>query len=297
MISTAQYAELLQRIEELEGDNRYLAHIGALRKEIEDMLNDYYLEVSKGNIAGHSAVGKFGESPSGIQTTATDIWARANATPTQQIWLAPTAARVHTISSDSAQDVSGGTGTTSVTVYYLVDWNTAEKSETLSGDIDTGIAMGEAAVMINRMVAAPQSTSTGPGPNKGTIIATATTDSTITAAILPEDGQTEQAIYGFPSGYTAYVDRWAGGIDKAQGAAASCDFQLRFNPNPDVQTLSFQRKRDASVQSTGNTGFEKIYKHDNSYVGPGILKVQGIASAADLDGYSEFSLILVEDGF
>ena len=296
MINSAQYAAVIKRIDELEADNRYLAHVGALRKEIEDMNKDYYLEVSKGNIPGHSAVGKFGEAPSGIQTSATDIWSRADSTPTQQIWLAPTAARIHTISSDSAADVSAGTGTTSVTVYYLVDWDTAEKSEILSGDIDTGIAMAEAAVMINRMVAAPQATSTGPGPNKGTIIATAATDGTITSVILPGEGQTEQAIYGIPSGYTAYVDRWAGGIDKAQGTAASCDFQIRFNPNPDVQTLSFTRKRDASVQSTGNTGFEKIYKHDNSYAGPGIIKIQAIASAADLDGYSEFSLILVEDG-
>jgi len=111
------------------------------------------------------------------------------------------------------------------------------------------------------------------------------------------DGQTEQAIYGFPSGYTAYVDRWAGGIDKASGVTASADFQLRFNPNPDEQTVSFIRKRDSSVQSTGNNYFQKIYKHDNSFAGPGILKVQATASSNDIDGYSEFDLILVQDGF
>ena len=282
-------------IDSLTGDIAYLRQqINKLRT---DPMKDYFLEVSKGKIPGHSAVGKFGEAPSGVQTSATDIWSRANATPTQQIWLAPTAARVHTISSDSAADVSGGAGTTSVTVFYLVDWDTAEKSEVLSGDIDTGIAMAEAAVMINRMIATPQSTSTGPGPNKGTIIATAATDGTITSVILPDEGQTEQAIYGFPSGYKVYIDRWSGGIDKAQGSPASADFQIRFNPNPDVQTLAFIRKRDSSVQSTGTSKFENRYTHDNQLVGPGIVKIQAIASAADVDGYSEFELILVKDGF
>ncbi len=37
MISDAQYAVLLQRLEELEADNRYLAHIGVLRKEISEL--------------------------------------------------------------------------------------------------------------------------------------------------------------------------------------------------------------------------------------------------------------------
>ena len=300
--ATAEVSELRSSLQDLEAmfftqpDDSAL--LDELRKDVANK-TDYFLEVSKGNIPGHTAVGKFGEAPSGIQTSPTDIWSRADTTPTQQIWLAPTAANTHTIKSDSAADVSGGTGTTSVTVFYLPDWDTAEASVTVTGDINTGVSMGVSCVMINRMVALPQSTSTGPGPNKGTITATAAAPSatTITSAILPEEGQTEQAIYGFPSGYKVYIDRWSGGIDKSTGAAASADFQIRFNPNPDVQTLAFIRKRDSSVQSTGTSKFENRYKHDNQLTGPGIVKIQAIASAADVDGYSEFDLILVKDGF
>ena len=157
--------------------------------------------------------------------------------------------------------------------------------------------MSNAAVMINRMVASPQSTTTAPGPNKGTIIATAATDTTITAVILPGDGQTEQAIFGFPSTQTAYMTRWAAGIDKATGAPASADFQIRFNPNPDVQTVAFLRRQDVSVQSTGTTSIEKVYSGRPKFDGPGIIKIQGISSSNDVDAHAGFDLILVEDGF
>ena len=51
MISDAQYAVLLQRLEELEADNRFLAHIGVLRKRID--------ELNIGNIT--SPLSAFGE--------------------------------------------------------------------------------------------------------------------------------------------------------------------------------------------------------------------------------------------
>tara|TARA_R110000803_G_scaffold210685_4_gene283235 strand:- start:5494 stop:6573 length:1080 start_codon:yes stop_codon:yes gene_type:complete len=60
MISTAQYAALLNRIDDLEGDNRFLPYVGSLRKEIDDMNKDFYTEVAKGNVPGHRVIHKFG---------------------------------------------------------------------------------------------------------------------------------------------------------------------------------------------------------------------------------------------
>lgn len=254
---------------------------------------DYGLAVAMGLISGKTAVNKFGAAPSGVQTTPTDIWARADSVPTQQIWLAPTASRIHTIQSDSASDTTGGVGVNTVVVSYLADWNTAEQSETVTGNLNAGIAMSASAVMINRMECIPQATTTTVGLNVGTITATAATDGTITAVISPGDGQTEQAIYGVPSTQNFYMKSWFASIDKSSVAAATCDFQIRVNVNPNVQTVAFTRKHDVSPQSTGTNNIQRTFDPPLKFAGPCIIKVQAIASAADIDGESSFGGYLV----
>jgi len=151
--------------------------------------------------------------------------------------------------------------------------------------------MSNSAVIIHRMKVVPQSTTTSVDGNVGTITATAAVDTTITAVILPNDGQTEMAIYGVPSVQDFYLTRWSANIDKASGGTTTADFILRVNPNPDIQTLAFIRKQDISLQSTGTNMFEKRYSCYPKFSGPCIIKIQGIASAADVDGESGF------DGF
>ena len=110
------------------------------------------LDIARGKVSGMSSVNKFGHSPDGIQTTATDIWSRAEVLRLpKQIWLAPTAARIHTIASTSSEDDTGQDGVNSVIVSYLADWDTAETTETVTGDLNAGIAMNNAAVMIHQV--------------------------------------------------------------------------------------------------------------------------------------------------
>jgi len=253
----------------------------------------FQVRVSRGDFTDVVCVSKFGAAPSGVQTTATDIWSRADATTTQQIWLAPTAARIHTIASTSAADNTSGTGVDTVVIFYLPDWDTTETSETVTGNLNGGIAMSNAAVIIHRMKVVPQSTTTNVGGNTGTITATAAGDATITAVILPSEGQTEMAIYGVPSTQSFYLTRWNANVDKSSGASASVDFELRVNPNASTQTVAFIRKEDISLQSTGTSMFEKRYECYPKFPGPCIIKVQGIASTNDIDGESGFDGFIV----
>lgn len=253
----------------------------------------YALEVARGNVTGVTSVNKFGAAPSGVQTTTSDIWSRCDSTPTQQIWLAPTAARVHAIASTDDNDGKTGsptsTGARTIRIYGLRTWDTAEQTEDVTLDGTTPVNTANSYVIIHRMNVLTCGTS---GPNIGTISATAAVDGTVTAIISPGDGQTEMAIYGVPSIQDFYLTRWSGAIGKST-AAASITFELRVNENPNVQTVAFLRKNDLSVQSTGSTNTEKILVNPAKYSGPCIIKVQGLASANDTDGKSAFDGFLV----
>ena len=264
----------------------------AIKRGIQ-MVTDPMLDISSGDVFGSTTVNKFGRAPSGTQTTATDVWDRSDAAATQPVWLAPTAARIHTIASDSASDVSGGTGATTVTISYLADWDTAETTETVSGNINAGIAMSNAAVMIHRMKVTPQATSTT--PNVGTITATAATDATITAAILPGEGQTQMAIYGIPSTQSLFIKNFYATINKSSGTLGTINFSPVLNTNPNVQTLAFLVKNTRGLQSTGTSSDSFEFDPPWKITGPAILKIQGIASANDIESSAGFNGVLVNN--
>ncbi len=253
---------------------------------------DYALQVARGLVSGVTHINKFGTAPDGIQTTATDIWSRADSTPTQQIWLAPTAARIHAIVSSSASDDGDpvGVGARTIRVQGLTSWSTAEVSEDITLNGTGAVNTVNAYVIIHRMKVL---TSGATAINVGTISATAATDGTVTAVIAPGDGQTEMAIYGVPSIQSFYLMRWGGGIDRASGSAVTVDFRISVNENPDVQTTNFLRKDGISLQSTGTSMFDRHYAIPAKFAGPCIIKLQGIASAVDTEGEGGFDGYLV----
>ena len=259
--------------------------------EIPIMSDDYALRVARGLVTGVKSVNKFGKAPSGVQTTATDIWSRANASATQQIWLAPTAARIHAIVSSSASDDGApvGVGARTIRVYGLQTWDLAETSEDITLNGTTSVNTVNSYVIIHRMKVL---TSGASSVNGGTISATAATDGTITAVILPGEGQTEMAIYGVPSIQSFYMTRWSASMGK-EPTAQTIQFNLRVNENPNVQTTNYLLKNDINVVSTGSSFSQVLHHNPPKYSGPCIIKVQGTASTADIDAASAFDGYLV----
>lgn len=286
--SLSQFAARLRGLD--QSDNAVILEVCGI---IDGLTTDYFSEVALGRIPGRSSVNKFGAAPNGVQVTATDIWSRANATPTQQIWLAPTAARLHAIVSSSTSDDGNpaGVGARTLRIYGLKTWDSNESSEDITLDGTTPVNTANSYVIIHRMKVLTMGAS---GPNVGTISATAATDGTVTAIILPGEGQTEMAIYGVPSTKIALLHMWYAQIDKAAVAPTACDFELRVNENPNVQTTGFLRKADISVQSDGVNSKTRKHNLPIRFDGPCIIKIQGIASAADIDGEAGFDLELVD---
>lgn len=255
----------------------------------------FELRVPKGDVSGYGAVNKFGHAPSGAQTTATDIWDRADATPTQQIWVAPTQARVHAIASSS--DVDGKTGAPTsagartVQITGLTTWGTAESSETVTLDGTTPVNTANSYVIIHRMKVLTAGTT---NINVGTITATAATDSSVTAAIRPSQGQTAMAIYGVPSTQKFYMTKLIASLND-NTAQTRLDMKLLVNESPDVSPLNvrFIDKSEFMIQNSGSSYVERSFEPYPAFAGPCIIKIQCVSSAADIDCYGAFDGYLV----
>lgn len=253
---------------------------------------DYSLDVARGLITNITSVNKFGKAPSGVQTTATDIWSRADATPTQQIWLAPTAARIHAIVSSSINDDGSpiGTGARTIRIYGLKTWDLAETTEDITLDGTTPVNTVNSYVIIHRMKVLTCGAS---GPNVGTISATAAApDSTVTAVIIAGEGQTEMAIYGVPSIQSFYMTRWGAAMGK-EITAQTIEFTLKVNESPNMHPTGFLLKNDLNTLSTGTSAGQMHFDNPVKYAGPCIIKVQGASSKADVDAKSGFDGYLV----
>lgn len=267
---------------------------------------NFNLEVSRGKIAGHSTVNKYGRATDGIQVTATDIWDRADAAATQQIWVAPTAARIHEIlstsdaDSDSGGTVAQGQGARTIRIFGLTTWGTAESNEDIIMDgTATGVNSVDTAnsyVIIHRMKVLTHGTA---GPNVGIITATAQTDATVTAQIGVGNGQTEMSIYGIPSTQKAYMTSFDVNAHNTGNPATviETDFSMLVNehPNVDETSAAFLVKANIGLIASGSTVFSKRYDPPFEIVGPAIIKFQAIATTADTEGVAEYDLILVDN--
>ena len=264
-----------------------------LSNEVQALSNDFFLNVARGLVSGMRSVQVWGHAPSGAQTTITDIWDRADAVPTQQVWLAPTAARVHAIVSTSASDDGNpvGVGARTVTIYGLTSWSTTEVSETVTLNGVGAVNTVNSYVIIYRMVV---STFGASGPNVGTITATAATDATVTAAILPGAGSTEMAIYGIPSTQTAYLTKFHASINDAL-ATARVDFYGKIIPDPANFPAVSVTGRTFCLTNSGTSTYDEEFIPPLKIAGPAIIKLSGIGSAADIDAAGGFDLIIVDN--
>lgn len=262
---------------------------GFLENEL-DNVSDYFLEVSKGNVAGHSAVNKFGRSTNVDNGVDTDIWDGANSTDDVDIWVAPTQARTHQVASTSANDAAAGTGAQTVMLYGLTSWDADEVSETITMNGTTNVATSNQYVIIHRMKVITQGSA---GPNAGKITATADTDATVTAQINAGEGQTQMAIYGIPSTKTAYLTGFYASANKGT-ISLSANITLLANPEPDSQLTGFLVKQTLGINTDGANAIRHDYAPYPKYSGPCILKLQANSSSNDTDVSGGFDLIMVD---
>lgn len=288
---TDESVEIFRRIASKQGGGTS-SITSAISSQTTSLQNtDFFVRLSAGSISGYSAVNVSGHAYNGLQTTATDVWDRADATPTQQLWVAPTAARIHAIVSSSTSDDGSpaGVGARTVKIWGLTGWSSAETSETVTLDGTTPVNTSNAYVIIHRMEVM---TAGNTSINVGTITATAATDGTVTASILPGNGQTQMAIYGIPSGKALMVTSFFAGVNRAGNATPTTDFYFNVNTDPANRT-TYRTQYVLGTSQDGNSWIERVHRPYVTFNGPAIIKVQAISESADSDGHSGFDGILV----
>ncbi len=257
---------------------------------------DLLLEIAKGNVRDHEMVHVSGRAPGGLQTTATDLWERGDASPTQQTLTSPTVARVHAIVSGSASDDGSpaGVGARTVRVYGLTTWAGPEVTEDILMNGTGAVNTVNSYVHINRLKVL---TSGATGINVGAITATAATDSTVSAHMLALVGETKMAIYALPSTKSAYILGWRAGI-KTATTTVIADVSLKVNELPTAQlgTTNYITKDVLTLAAAGSSVGAIDYTPCYLKVpGPAIIKLSGLADASDIDAVGSFSLLLVNN--
>jgi len=189
----------------------------------------FELQVSRGQIAYHEFIHKFGYNPD-IGDSPETIWSEGG------LYVYPTSASTMYISSSSAADTAAGTGARTVTVYGL-DADFEQISVTVSLNGQTGVQLNGALnwYRVNRIVV---NTAGSGGANAGVLyVGTEATPSggvpaTKYATVAIGDNQTLMCVWTVPVGYTAYLHQKD--VSASSSAGKFAIFTLVSRPNGGV---------------------------------------------------------------
>jgi len=254
--------------------------------------DNYFIEAARGNISGHTTINKFGRNTAIGSGVTADIWDGGYTGDVSLIWVAPTAARTHTIASTDANDTTGGSGARTVRITGLTDWDTAQVSEDVTMNTGSPPVTSNSYVIIHRLNVLTKGATNS---NTGVITATATTDGTITAQINALQGQSQMVIYGIPSTQKLYLGRFYGNANKSGGASGGVDATLLVNPEPDAELTNFVVRHTFGIQTTGTSALTINYYTPKVIVGPAIVKVQCLSGAAGMDVSAGFDGVLIDN--
>jgi hypothetical protein len=255
---------------------------------------NYYLEVSRGNIPGAGFINKFGRNLEIDSGTTADVWDGGKVTGGNSlVWVAPTQARIHALVSTSTDDDGSpvGLGARTVRIWGLTGWDTDEVFEDVIMDGTDPVNTSNSYVIIHRM----RVLTNGGTSNVGDIAATAAVDGTVTARMLPTEGQTQMCIYGVPSTKDIFFLQTYAAINKgsAGGSAGYVDVILQINQTPQDQLTGFVNKRTFGLSLDGSSQVTRDELIPSKFAGPALLKLEVSSATNNMDVSGGFTALLI----
>lgn len=221
---------------------------------------------------------KFGRNAD-IGTSIEDIWEQGGN------WVAPTAARVHNIVSGSTNDASpSGSGARTIHVEGL-DSNGVEIHEDVTMNGDNNVATTKSYTFVSRLKVL---TAGSGGENAGAIKATALTDGTVSCSMRIGDNQSTLAVYKIPADKRGWILHFDGSLlDTANNRTAVVGLWVMEDG-----TSVWNLKHLVGIENRGNTTGTHIFRAPFELAPLSTIKLTGKASAASMDVFGSFDLIL-----
>lgn len=237
-------------------------------------IEDFRLQVARGQIQGHTAINVFGYNPD-VDTSEESVWPDGSTVPH------PTAASALTIVSTSANDDSAGTGARTVYIEGLNgDYNVI--SETIIMDGTTPVVTTHTYLYVNQFYVATVGTG---GVNAGEI--TAKVSTTLYDIIAVGYNNRTTGHYCVPAGYTGYMTSGVITTGQASGSTSVTAFLKQHGPDGVVRVGAVTTLNNGSVQ----------YDFSPPYVIPekNCVGATVIGSANNNSASSFFSIILIKN--
>ena len=246
---------------------------------------DFYMEVAKGNVSGHSIVNKFGENPSlVIGSSYEDIW---HGGLTYEGMPAGTTGKTIDIFSSSTADDAGAGGARTIELQGL-STTYAVQTETMTLN---GTALVSSTNNWTRMNRGIVKTAGSSGSNIGDITAqhTGTTDRFMK---LPAGhNQTMISCYTIPGGKTGYITDWHAGVGKAAGAV---DINCRLLARPSSGV--FNVKEEMAIRGGGNSQINRVFTLPKGpFTEKTDIKIAAVTDTTDMPVQAGFGILLVDN--
>lgn len=240
------------------------------------------LQVSRGQIQGHSTVIVFGYNPD-VDTSEETVWPDGGTIPH------PTSASVLKISSSSTDDASAGTGARTVYIEG-VDGDYAVVSETVTLNGQTAVNTTNSYLYVNSFYVATVGSggSNAGNINAGTGTVTAGVPAVLYDIIAAGYNNRTTGHYCVPAGYTGYMTEGLLSAGQASGSTSVTGFLRQHGPDNIL--------RVGAVATVNNSA--AVFQFEQPYTIPekNCVGATALGAAANNAVSSYFNIILIKNG-
>ena len=240
------------------------------------------LQVSRGQIQGHSSVIVFGYNPD-VDTSEESVWPDGGTIPH------PTSASVLKISSSSANDTSAGTGARTVFIGGLDgDYNVVSETVILNGQ--TAVNTTNSYLYVNSfyVVSVGSGGENAGNINAGTGTVTAGVPAVLYDIIATGYNSRTTGHYCVPAGYTGYLIQGVFSSGQASGSTAVTGFLKQHGTDGIL--------RVGAVTTVNNSTADYLFEMPLEIPEKNCVGATAIGAAANNAVSSYFNIVLVKNG-